>query len=71
MSEANYRDANKCERGQLIIDQLEASLSECEGIEVDECMLRSDEEVRLSWLDYYVPWDFDYMTVQGEEEMDI
>jgi hypothetical protein len=68
MREADYGDAQKRERGQRIIDELEHNLADCEGIEVQECRLRSDEEVRLSWLDYYVPWDFDYLTVQDQED---
>jgi len=67
MREADYGDAQKRERGQRIIDELEHNLADCEGIEVQECRLRSDEEVRLSWLGHYVPWDLDYLTFQDLE----
>src|ERR1700737_2875412 len=60
MRGTDHRNAQKRERGQLAIDELEVHLADCEGIKVEECRLKSDEEVRLSWLDYYFPWDFDY-----------
>ena len=68
MREADYRDAQKRERGQRVIDELELHFADCEGIEVEECRPRSDVEVPLAWLDYYVPWDFDYLTVQDQED---
>lgn len=68
MRGSDHRNALKRERGQLALNELELHLADCEGIEVEECKLGSDEEVRLSWLDYYVPWDFDYLTVQDQED---
>lgn len=70
MREADYRNVLKRERGQPVIDELELNLAACEGIHVEECRLRTDDEVRLSWLDYYVPWDFEYLTFQDLEVTD-
>jgi hypothetical protein len=70
MRGTDYRNAQKCERAQRVLDDLEVHLADCEGIKVEECRPRSDEEVRLSWLDYYVPWDFDYLTFQDLEDTD-
>jgi hypothetical protein len=46
---------------------LETYLADCDGIDVKDSSLRSDDDVPISWLDYYVPWDFDYLTFRDEE----
>jgi hypothetical protein len=68
MRGADHRNSEKLEQGASAIAELELLLAECKGIKVEECSLRTDEEVRLSWLDYYVPWDFDYLTFQDLED---
>jgi hypothetical protein len=62
MKAINYRNPQARERCQQLMDKLEEYLSDCPEIVVEDCQPRCDDEVPISWLDYYVPWDFDYLT---------
>jgi hypothetical protein len=66
MARDDYEDAGKREACQGVICEVESLLSGCEGINVEDCMLRPDTEVSLADLDYLVEWDFDHLTVADE-----
>ncbi len=66
MAHDDYLDEHKREACQTVIDEVESVLSGCEGINVEDCMLRSDQEISLADLDYLAEWDFDYLTVADD-----
>jgi hypothetical protein len=70
MFDHNYKDAAKREKCQALISEIESLLSECTGVQVNDCMLRSDVDVSLADLDVLVEWDFDYLTVSAAETPD-
>jgi hypothetical protein len=70
MFDRNYNDAIKREKCQALISEIESLLSECNGVEVNDCSLRSDVDVSLADLDVLVEWDFDYLTVSATDKPD-
>ena len=66
MAQQDYDAPDKREPCQTVISEIENLLSSCDGINVEDCMLRSDKDISLADLDYLVEWDFDYLTVADE-----
>jgi hypothetical protein len=64
MTSEKYDDPKQRTDGQSLLDKLEASLSECEGIEVVAAELRSEAEVSLDDLRRLKRWDFDSLSLR-------
>jgi hypothetical protein len=67
MEADEHRDQQKRIQCQQVMDSLEICLAECSDIEVKDSQLKSDDDVPISWLKYYVHWDFDYLTFRDED----
>ena len=67
MKDRDYNDPAKRENCQALISEVESLLADCDGVQVDDCQLRSDAHVSLAELDFLEEWDFDYLTVSAGE----
>jgi hypothetical protein len=63
MAQADYDNPVKREPCQAVISELESLLSDCDGIDVEDCRLCPDTKISLADLDYLVEWDFDYLSI--------
>ena len=52
-----------------LCDELGAHLAECDGIEVLDSTLRSEEDISLKDLRELVRWDFDFLSA-AEDDLD-
>lgn len=60
----DYQDASKREIGQRVMDLIEATLDECGGIEINECLLKSEQDVSLDHLRTWKRWDYDVLSLK-------
>jgi hypothetical protein len=55
----------KRKQAQELLDKIEAALGDCDGVEVLESNLRSEDEITLDDRRRLKRWDFDDLTVRG------
>lgn len=66
MKSENYQDEAKREKAQKVVGEIESTLTQCEGIDVDEVMLITEQEITLDQLRLLKRWDFDSLSLAGE-----
>jgi hypothetical protein len=67
MVKEDYENAERREQCQRVINQLEGDVEACANVSVKDCELQSADSTPISVLDYYRPWDFDYLSVRDSE----
>lgn len=65
-----YEDLKQNEAAQELVDLLEATLSSCSGIEVEECALKSEQDITLDHLHALKRWDFDILSLRPKNKSD-
>jgi hypothetical protein len=64
-------DHEKESRAFALLMEIARLLDGCEGVEVSDASLSSEEDVSLHDLRQLEPWDFDYLTFRGSEPEDL
>ena len=49
-----------------LVNQICAQIRECEGIDVTECELKSEQDVSINHMRQFKRWDFDDLTIRGD-----
>lgn len=62
MRTAEYEDPKKVDEAQKLVDLLEATLGSCKGIDIAECVLKSEQDLTLDHLHSWKRWDFDVLS---------
>ena len=61
----DYALPDRREGAQELLDEIEASLADCDGIEAKESHLKPEDKISLDDRRRLVRWDFDDLTVRG------
>jgi hypothetical protein len=67
MTGEDFKKAEQRESCHAVLKQLETYLAQCANVVVEDCELQSADLTPISVLDYYDPWDFDYLSVRDSE----
>ena len=71
MHEDMYHIATTRNEAQALLDAVETALDACDGIEVQESSLRSEEGISLGDLRLLKRWDLDYLSLRAESVEDL
>jgi hypothetical protein len=63
----DWSDPNTRADAQVHLDSIEAAFGESDDVEVKESVLRSEADISLDELRLLKRWDFDDLTIRGEE----
>lgn len=66
-----YEATERRTAAQGVVDQVAAALDSCDGIEVLEASLRSEDDVNLSELKVLRRWDFDSLSLREDPPSDL
>ena len=66
----SFDDPDQRREAQKLLDQLEQSLAGCQGIEISECILKSEQEITLDHLRFMKRWDFDVLSLRPRRKND-
>lgn len=67
----DFDDSEKRKDAQKVLDKVEAALADCNGIDVKECVLRSEAEISVDEIRKLKRWDFDDLTIRGNTLSDL
>lgn len=59
------------QEAQALLDDIEAAMGSCDGIEVKESVLKSEAEISLDDRRFLKRWDFDDLTIRGRRASDL
>ncbi len=59
----DFEDPERRQVAQLILDLLESTLGLCQGIEIEDCQLKSEQDMTLDHLRTWKRWDFDVLSL--------
>ena len=65
---ADYGDQQKNKEAQKLVDLLEATLGDCSGIDIEECILKSEQDISLDHLHSWKRWDFDVLSLRPKSK---
>lgn len=66
----DFEKPDRREVAQRILDLLESSLGSCDGIEIDECELVSEQDLTIDHLRLWKRWDFDVLSLRPKRKND-
>lgn len=66
MKSGDYEDSEKRRTAQELVDAIEAALSGCDGIEIKDVHLKSEQQVTLDDLRLLKRWDYDSLSLRRE-----
>ncbi len=67
----DYALPTRRKEAQEVLDKVEAALASCEGINVNESVLKSEADISIDELRKLKRWDFDDLSVRGERVSDL
>lgn len=70
MRPSEYEDQQKNNEAQKLVDLLETALSSCSGIDIEECVLKSEQDITLDHLHIWKRWDFDILSLRPKKKSD-
>jgi hypothetical protein len=70
MRPRDFDDEEKRQTAQESLDELEATLGSCGGIEIVECLLKSEQDITLDHLHSWKRWDFDVLSLRPKKKND-
>jgi len=63
-----YEDHQKNKEAQELVGLLEATLAECSGVDIEECVLKSEQDITLDHLHIWKRWDFDVLSLRPKNK---
>ncbi len=70
MRPAEYSHQQKHTEAQKLVDLLETALGSCSGIDIEECTLKSEQDITLDHLHKWKRWDFDILSLRPKNKSD-
>jgi hypothetical protein len=70
MKPSEYEDQQKNNEAQELVNLLESALSGCSGIDIEECVLKSEQDITLDHLHIWKRWDFDILSLRPKNKSD-
>lgn len=64
----DFEDKERHQVAQQILDLLESKLGRCQGIEIEDCQLKSEQDVTLDHLHTWKRWDFDVLSLRPKRK---
>jgi hypothetical protein len=70
MRPRDFEEPQKNAAAQQLLDLLEATLGSCTGIDIVECLLKSEQDITLDHLHEWKRWDFDVLSLRPKRKND-
>ena len=71
MRAEDWSDPNARACAQTLLDEIEGAFGESHGVDVRECLLRSEADISLDDIRLLKRWNFDDLTIRGQEPSDL
>ncbi len=66
----DFENESSRRKAQLSLNELEAVLGTCDGIEIVECLLKSEQDITIDHLHQWKRWDFDLLSLKPKRKND-
>lgn len=71
MMHRDFRDPKRRESAEMLRDAIEAAVGSCDGIDIKEASLRSEQDVTMDHLRTYKRWDYDDLSLREQSRDDM